>query len=439
MKIRGLITAALVFFALAGTLYWSEHRKPADAGSTVSADAPPSILKLDEASVTKLTWKRKDADQVAIEKDSSGNWRITEPESLGADQSTVSGTLSALSNLTSDRLVEEKASDVKRYGLDQSPVDLKITDKGNKSRELQLGDETPTGNAVYAKLADDPRVFTIASYVKSNLDRSLNDLRDKRLLTVNSDKVSRIELLKKKELIEFGRDKNEWQIIKPRPLRADSSQIGDLLQKLVDARMDLSATDSKGAASTFASSAPLATAKVSDQSGTQELQVRKSKDAYYAKSSVVGGVFKIGPEVGQSLDKSLDDFRDKKVFDFGYEDPGTIEWRSGSKVISLIKSGGDWWLNGKKMDGSDVESVLSKLRSLAAKKFPNSGFKATEIEVSVTSDSGKHIERVFIGKSGNGYIAKRENDTSLYEIDPNLVDELQKAVDGIKPASAPAK
>ena len=49
MKIRSLIVATLVFFALAGALYWSEHRKPTDEIAKASANTAPAILKLDEA------------------------------------------------------------------------------------------------------------------------------------------------------------------------------------------------------------------------------------------------------------------------------------------------------------------------------------------------------------------------------------------------------
>jgi hypothetical protein len=54
--------------------------------------------------------------------------------------------------------------------------------------------------------------------------------------------------------------------------------------------MDLSSSDSKDAASAFAKGTPVATAKLTDESGTDELQVRKNKNDYYAKSSAVEGV-----------------------------------------------------------------------------------------------------------------------------------------------------
>src|SRR5436305_5412390 len=40
-----------------------------------------------------------------------------------------------------------------------------------------IGDDTPTGSGAYAKLANDPRVFTIASFVKSGFDKDRKSTR----------------------------------------------------------------------------------------------------------------------------------------------------------------------------------------------------------------------------------------------------------------------
>ena len=441
MRIRGLIIAAIVFVALAGTLYWSNHRKPAEEVGKASADSPPAILKLDEAAITKLELKKKDAESILLSRNSSGTWQIVQPKLLNADQSAVTSAIATLSSLNSERLVEERASDLKPYGLNHPAVEVVVTESNNRTQTLLIGDDTPTGGAVYAMLAGDPRVFTMASYNKSSLDRSLNDLRDKRLLTASADKVSRLELIRKNQEIEFGRNKDEWQILKPKPLRADSVQVGDLLGKLTAARMELSGSDKefKEAASAFAHATPVASARVTDQSGTQELQVRKNKDTYYAKSSVVEGVYKVDTSLGQALDKGLDDFRNKKLFDFGYNDPNKIEIHSGTKAHFLSRSGTDWWSNGKKMDAGGVQDFVWKLRDLAASKFVESGFTSPAMEVTVTSDDGKHVERVSIAKSDGNYIAKRQNDPTLYQLDSSSVDGLQKAADDVKPAAAPGR
>jgi hypothetical protein len=66
------------------------------------------------------------------------------------------------------------------------------------------------------------------------------------------------------------------------------------------------------AAAEFARATPVARAKLTGESGTQTLEVRKSKDDYYAKSSAVQGTYKVDSTVGEALNKKVDDFRVNK-------------------------------------------------------------------------------------------------------------------------------
>jgi hypothetical protein len=440
MKLRGLIVAGIILAGLSGTLYWSNHHKPADT-TEASADAPPKILAVKEADISKFDLKKNGTEQVAGERNSAGQWHITSPAPLAADQSAVTSLLGTFSSLNSERLVEDKASNLAPYGLDPPKLEVDLTEKQNKTQKLMLGDDTPAGNAIYAKLDGEPRVFTIPSYDKTSIDKSANDLRDKRLLTVDSNKISQVDLVAKKQEMAFGRNKDEWQIVKPKPLRADSSEVDDLVRALTDAKMELDPSDDpKKNASLFAAATPVATAKVTAESGTQELQVRKSKDDYYAKSSVVEGIYKVPVTLGQAVDKNLEDFRNKKLFDLGSDDPSKIELRDESKTYFLTRSGEDWWSgSAKKMDAGTVQELIDKIRDLSASKFVDSGFAAPLIDITVTSNDGKRVEKVAVSKSGDNYIAKRENEPALYQIDAKAIDDLRKSADGLKPAAVPGK
>lgn len=431
MKNRGLLFAAAVLAALGGVLYWSNHHKPTETVQA-SVDTPPKILSLNDSDVNRVELKKKNGADLVLQKQ-DGKWQITSPQQLRADESAVSGMISSLSSLSSDRLVEDKADNVGEFGLQSPALEVDVSVK-NDTHKLLIGDDTPTGSGSYAKLENDPRVFTIASYTKSNIDKSINDLRDKRLVTAEPDKISRIDLNADGQQLEFGRNKDQWQILKPKPLRADSFAVDELVRKLTDAKMDLSSDDQKKAASAFASGKPVATATLTTDSGNQQLQIRKSQDTYYAKSSVIAGAYKVSTDVGEGLNKKLDDFRNKKLFDFGYTDPDKIEIRKDSKPYFLTKGGDDWWSgDGKKLDLASAESVLDKLRDLQATKFADSGFGTPVLEADVTSNSGKRVEKVQISKSGDAYIAKRENDQSLYVLNSNAVEDLKKAVTDLKP------
>jgi hypothetical protein len=297
-----------------------------------------------------------------------------------------------------------------------------------------VGDATPTNSGNYAKLPGSPKVYTIATYVKTGLDKTANDLRDKRLLTFDSDKITRVLLAAKGAPVEFGKNaQNEWQILKPSPLRADATQVDSLVSKLKDAKMDatISDDDAKKAAAGFASGTKVAVATVSDSSGDQSLEVRRDKDKnYYAKSSVVEGFYKLPSDAGDALDKGLDDFRNKKLFDFGFSDPGKIEL----KGATYTKSGDKWMSGAKTMDNGSVQSLIDKLRDLAATKFADKSAGDPVWEASVTSNEGKKVEKVTIRKQGSEYFAQREGEPSIYELDAKAVDDLQAAASAVKEA-----
>jgi hypothetical protein len=96
------------------------------------------------------------------------------------------------------------------------------------------------------------------------------------------------------------------------------------------------------------------------------------------------------------------------------------------------------------MDASSVQMLIDKVRDLSASKFVDSGFTTPVIDLTVSSNDGKRTEKVLISKSGDNYIAKRENEPSLYQLASKPVEELQKSAAGMtlapepKPADKPA-
>ena len=438
MKSKGLLTASFLLLVLSGVIWWS-NKKAATADKAPVETTTVKLLNLPEDQIQDIEIKKRMGETIQLKRNDS-KWMIAGAEPLPADPDAVSSMLSAISSLISDRTVEEKASSLEPYGLAQPAIELNITDKNKKTAKVLIGDDTPAGTAVYAAIAGDARVFALASHKKNSFDKSTNDLRDKRLLPFDADKVSTIELTAKRQIIAFGRSKDEWQIVKPKPFRADRSQVEELLRALRDAKMDLRGSeDEKKAAAAFGTGTPFATVRVTDVSGTLELQVRKNKDDYYAKSSAVVGVYKISSGTGTGLDKGLEDFRNKKLFDFGFAEPEKIEIHDGSKSYFLTRSGSDWWSNGTKMDAGTVSALVDKVRDLSASKFMETGFAASVLDVTVTSDGGKRVEKVMISKNGDNYLAKRENEPALYGLNPSAITELQKTAADLKPAPPPTK
>jgi len=427
MKPKGLLVATVLLAVLGGVVWWS-NRKEASAGKTT--DTSTKILSIPEDQFQEIRIKKLTGEVINLRRDNS-KWQITEPKPLPADQDAVSSMVTSLASLNADKVVEEKAADLQTYGLHMPTLDVEIKRKDGKTDGLLIGDDTPTGSGAYAKLPGDAKIYTMASFSKSALDKRVDDLRDKRLMTFETDKLTRLELQAKGPAVEFGKNSaGEWQIVKPRPLRADSSAVNTLVDKLRDAKMDIAAT--ADAAKGFAAGTKVALATVTDASGNQSLEVRKDKDKnYFAKSSVVEGMHKVATDIGEGLDKSLEDFRNKKLFDFGFSDPGKVDL----KAASYTKSGDKWMSGGKTMDNSTVQTLIDKLRDLSATKFVEAGGGESIFEATVTSNSGKRVEKVVIRKQGTRYFAQRENEPSIYELDGKAVDDLQKAASEVKEAA----
>lgn len=441
MKLSRLLIAALILIALGIGVWWS-NKKEDEKAKKPPEDTTPKILALKEDSIVGLEIKKRSGEDTVLAKSDSGVWSISAPKPLPADQSSVGSITSAVNNLSADRIIDDNATDLASYGLAPAADEVVFKLKDGKTKTLLIGDSNPSGNDVYAKVADDGHLYTMSSSSKTTFDKETKDLRDKRLLTFDQDKATRVELTAKKETIEFGRiNQTDWQILKPKPLRADGFAVEELVRKLKEANMDLSVAedDAKKATASFTSATPVATVKVTDPGGTQTIEIRKVKDDYYAKSSVVEGVHKVSKDLGTGVDKGLDDFRNKKVFDFGFSDPSRIDFKDGARSASYQKSGDKWTSNGKTMESSTVQALVDKLRDLSATKFVDTGFGVAQLEIAVISNDGKRTERVMIAPgTGGKFIAKREGEAAMYELDGNTVAELRGVDADVKEAASKA-
>jgi hypothetical protein len=427
MKPKGLLIAVVLLAVLGGVTWWS-NKKEADKAKTPT-DTSVKLLSIPDDQFQEIKITKVTGELLNLKRE-NGKWRMTAPQALPADQDAAGSMVSALANLNADKVVEEKAADLKAYGLDRPTLDVQIVRKDGKTDHLLIGDDTLNGSGAYAKLANDAKVVTVGSFTKTSLDKRPDDLRDKRLLTFDSDKLSRVELTAKGPAIEFGKNgQNEWQIVKPRPLRADGSAVDGLVSKLKDAKMDLSETE---ATKKFAAAGKVATVTVTDAGGTQTIEVRRDKDKnVFAKSSAVEGLYKVNADLADALEKGVDDFRNKKLFDFGFSDPSKVEVQGKG----YIKVGDKWTANGKTMDNLSVQTLIDKLRDLAATKFAEKGGGEPIVVASVVSSGGKRNEKVSISKQGTQYFAQRDGEPSIYELDSKVVDDLQKAAADVKEAA----
>src|SRR5215831_16484151 len=154
MKPKGLLIAVVLLAVLGGLSYWvykhpADDTKKGDGSTTKLLMIPDDQFK--EIKIAKLTGEKIDLQK------QNGKWRMIAPKDQPADQDTAGSMQSALANLSSDKLIDEKPTDLKAYGLDNPALDVQVVRNDGKTDHLLIGDDTPTGSGTYAKLANDQR------------------------------------------------------------------------------------------------------------------------------------------------------------------------------------------------------------------------------------------------------------------------------------------
>jgi hypothetical protein len=89
------------------------------------------------------------------------------------------------------------------------------------------------------------------------------------------------------------------------------------------------------------------------------------------------------------------------------------------------------------VDAGSVQSVIDKLRDLSATKFADKMAGSQVLAVAVTSGDKNKFEKLIINKAGDSFDAQRDGEPSVYVIESKSLEDLQKAISGIKPYVAP--
>src|ERR1035437_6482208 len=111
MKPKGLLIAVVLLAVLGGVTWWS-NKTQADKAKAPAADAPAKLLTIPDDQFQEIKIK-KVTDEVLSLKREKAKGQMTAPKPMAADQDAAAAMVPMLSNLTADKVVEEKATDLK--------------------------------------------------------------------------------------------------------------------------------------------------------------------------------------------------------------------------------------------------------------------------------------------------------------------------------------
>ena len=159
----------------------------------LSAWREKRIFPLVVPEVTEL-WMRQGTLEVEVQKNEDGNWGIRKPVEAPADPSSMQGVLGEISALRAADFVAESEGDLALYGLTAPSQSFEVKTKAT-NRILQIGQTNPKEtNQVFARMADQPFVFTLAKRAVEPLGRLPDRIRDRRLVTFGApERVTQLE------------------------------------------------------------------------------------------------------------------------------------------------------------------------------------------------------------------------------------------------------
>ncbi|MGB5747312.1 MAG: DUF4340 domain-containing protein [Desulfobacterales bacterium] len=152
----------------------------------------PDIPQVAGKEISKLQITRDKTIIVVNKKDDK--WYIA-PEEFPADGSKVKDMLNAIENLTLTALVSE-SKNYNLYDLDEDKkINVRAWQEDNLKRDVDLGKTASSFRHTFVKPAGDERVFHARGNFRNNFDLTIDDLRDKLVLTLNPADIQQFQII----------------------------------------------------------------------------------------------------------------------------------------------------------------------------------------------------------------------------------------------------
>ena len=120
-------------------------------GPVDDAQKHDKVFTVDADKIDELEIKSESGDRTTLKRKGT-DWQIVQPVAAPPDQAAVSGITSNLASLEIQRVIDENPSDLKNSAWPQPRVEVTFK-SGGQEHKLQIGQKTPTGTDIYAKLA----------------------------------------------------------------------------------------------------------------------------------------------------------------------------------------------------------------------------------------------------------------------------------------------
>lgn len=439
--LRSLLVLVVIAVGLGAYVYFVESKRTPGEDETRE-----KVFAVETSDIGRLTVRASSGDETRLVKQDDA-WRIVEPVDADADDTAVSEITGSLASLEIERVVEEPASDVE-YGLAPPRVEIAFTAADSAEQRLHLGDHTPTGGDLYARVAGQDRIFLVRAHLDSSFDKKPFDLRDRSLLKLQRGEVDSLAIARGGRTIRLEKSGAAWRLAEPIDARAEYSTVEGVIGRIESGSMsaivaegtdiDLKPYGLDRAETTVAVGAGSASAILAIGGATDDGKL-------YARDLSRPLVFTVDGSFADELGKTADDLRQRDLFGFRPFNAMRIEFVRGDRADVFEKAKGDegdtWHRTSpteQDVDATKMDAVLSAFSNLRAESFADTtrGTGLDRPTVVVTAEFGttddRQTETVSFGRAGDEAFAAPEGEPGAAKLDASAVDAALTALDEIQ-------
>jgi hypothetical protein len=260
--------------------------------------------------------------------------------------------------------------------------------------------------------------------------------------------VDTIRLRRGDTTVRLARDGQSWRV---NDFAAAPTSVTELLDAL---------TDTAATSELVAQSASSHTRMGVDSAAARHLEIKSGGttlatyilgnrgagwSGIYVRRPGSDAVYLLRGRVGELVDRTVDDWRDKRIAALEPDSIAELEVTRGKTSYLLRRQGTGWTLgDGNATDSAAVASLLDRFRSLAAAGFAtpaqadSADFTRPERRVRLAAADGRPLLVLVIDSSGYNYWARKDTSSTVYRLDSWVVNQLTPADSTLKTKGGPA-
>ena len=310
----GLLALVVVAVGIAFAAAWVGKSEEAKADAKEKSE---KLFDFDKAHARAVKLSKDGKLVASLAKDEKG-WKIDAPIKADADDGVVDSMLTSMAALKEKKeLPDEK--DLKGYGLDAPKLEVSVKLDDGKEQAVQFGVDNSFDNTVYVKKSSDPTVRIVDGWSKNGFDKSLLDLRDKKVAHLDAAaEVKRVEVAGVKSPYVLEKDGGSWKY-------DGAAADGSAADRIVNAVKQLKATGiaaESGEPKQYGLDKPKATVKLSVASGkdtwVRTVLIGQAKSGAvsmktYAKRDDSPVIWEVDQQILKDLEKEPFDLQDKTL------------------------------------------------------------------------------------------------------------------------------